>query len=94
MFDFLKGVSTGTAVQPIIHSLSSNTSTITAVANDISYDDIFSFQLERYGKDGDLILCVSGSGNSPSILKALSMAKSKPIYHLKKCLILRSDLEI
>jgi len=79
VFDFLKGVSKGTAVQPIIHSLSSNTSTITAVANDISYDDIFSFQLERYGKDGDLILCVSSSGNSPSILKALSMAKSKNI---------------
>jgi D-sedoheptulose 7-phosphate isomerase len=77
--DFLKGISTSTAVQPIIHSLSTNTPTITAVANDISYDDIFSFQLERYGKDGDLLLCVSSSGNSPNILKALSMAKSKNI---------------
>ena len=77
--DFLKGVSTGTTVQPLIYSLSSNTPTITAVANDISYNDIFSFQLERYGKEGDLLLCVSSSGNSPNIIKALSMAKSKNI---------------
>ena len=77
--DFLKGASTGTSIQPIIHSLSSNTPTITAVANDISYDDIFSFQLEKYGKDGDILLCVSSSGNSPNIIKAISMAKSKNI---------------
>ncbi|MDB9998548.1 SIS domain-containing protein [Alphaproteobacteria bacterium] len=77
--DFLKGASTGSSIQPIIHSLCSNTSTIMAVANDISYDEIFSFQLERYGKDGDVLLCVSSSGNSKNILKALSMAKSKNI---------------
>ncbi|MDB2603310.1 SIS domain-containing protein [Planktomarina temperata] len=77
--DFLKGASTGTSVQPIVHSLSSNNSTITAVANDITFDDIFSFQLERYGKEGDILLCVSSSGNSPNILKVLSMAKSKNI---------------
>lgn len=77
--DFLKGASTGTSIQPIIHSLSSNTPTVTAVANDISYDDIFSFQLDKYGKDGDILLCVSSSGNSPNIIKALSMAKSKNI---------------
>lgn len=77
--DFLKGASTETSIQPIIHSLSSNTPTVTAVANDISYDDIFSYQLERYGKDGDILLCVSSSGNSTNIIKALSMAKSKNI---------------
>jgi D-sedoheptulose 7-phosphate isomerase len=77
--DFLKGASTGTSVQPIVHSLSSNNSTITAVANDITFDDIFSFQLERYGKEGDILLCVSSSGNSLNILKALSMAKTKNI---------------
>lgn len=77
--DFLKGASTGTSVQPIVHSLSSNNSTITAVANDITFDDIFSFQLERYGKEGDILLCVSSSGNSPNILKVLSMAKTKNI---------------
>lgn len=77
--DFLKGASTNTSIKPLIQSLSSSTSTITAVANDISFDDIFSFQLEKYGKDGDILVCVSSSGNSPNIIKALSMARSKNI---------------
>ena len=77
--DFLKGASTGTSIQPIIHSLSSNIPTLTAVANDISYDDVFSFQLEKYGKEGDVLLCISSSGNSPNIIKAIQMAKSKDI---------------
>ena len=77
--DFLKGASADTSVQPIVHSLSSNNSTITAVANDISYDDIFSYQLKRYAKEGDILLCVSSSGNSRNIIKALSTAKSKNI---------------
>ena len=75
--DFLKGASSDTSIQPLVHSLSSSTPTITAVANDISYDEIFSFQLEKYGKEGDILVCVSSSGNSPNIIKALSMAKSK-----------------
>ena len=77
--DFLKGVSTKSSIQPTIHSLTSNTPSIMAVANDISYDEIFSFQLEKYGKSGDILICISSSGNSPNILKALSMAKSKNI---------------
>ena len=75
--DFLKGASSDTSIQPLVHSLSSSTPTITAVANDINYDEIFSFQLEKYGKEGDILVCVSSSGNSPNIIKALSMAKSK-----------------
>tara|TARA_B100000780_G_C21122141_1_gene454628 strand:- start:1218 stop:1841 length:624 start_codon:yes stop_codon:yes gene_type:complete len=80
--DFIKGAATGTSIQPIIHSLSSNTPTITAVANDISYNDIFSFQLEKYGKEGDILLCVSSSGNSPNIINAINMAKSKSIVSI------------
>ena len=77
--DFLKGASTGTGIQPIIHSLSSNTPTLTAVANDIGYEDIFSFQLDRYGNEEDILLCVSSSGDSPNIIKAIKAAKSKNI---------------
>ena len=77
--DFLKGASANTTIQPIIHSLSSCSPTVTAVANDIGYDEVFSYQLERYGNVGDILLCVSSSGNSPNILKALSMAKAKSI---------------
>ena len=44
--DFLKGASTDTSIQPIIYSFTSNTPTLTAVANDISYEEVFSFQIE------------------------------------------------
>ena len=74
--DFLKGSSTGTDISPIIHSLSSNTPTLTAVANDIDYESVFSFSLERYGEKGDILICVSSSGNSPNIVKAIKAAKT------------------
>jgi len=73
--DFLKGAATSTSIQPIIHSLTSNTPTITAVANDISYDDIFSHQVVKYGNPGDILLSISSSGNSENIIKAIEQAK-------------------
>lgn len=73
--DFLKGAATNTSIQPIIHSLTSNTPTITAVANDISYDDIFSHQVVKYGNPGDILLSISSSGNSENIIKAIEQAK-------------------
>jgi len=73
--DFLKGASTNTNIQPLIHSLTSNTPTLTAVANDISYDDIFSFQLKKYANENDILICVSSSGNSPNIVKSIKASK-------------------
>ena len=73
--DFLKGTSKGTNVQPIIHSFTSNVPTLTAVANDISYDDIFSFQLKRYATNKDILICVSSSGNSTNIIRCIESAK-------------------
>ena len=78
--DFLKGAATDTNVQPIIHSLSSNMPTITAVANDISYEDVFSHQVEKYGIAQDVLICVSSSGNSPNIIKAIKFAKKKGMH--------------
>lgn len=73
--DFLKGTATDATIQPIIHSLSSNIPTVTAIANDISYDDVFSFQLSRLAKKGDTLICVSSSGNSGNILRVIEEAK-------------------
>jgi phosphoheptose isomerase len=73
--DFLKGSATDSSIQPIIHSLTSNIPTMTAVANDISYDEVFSFQLKRYAKEGDILICVSSSGNSQNILNVIEEAK-------------------
>ena len=52
-------------------------STITAIANDYGYDQVFSRQIEVLGEKGDLLVCLSGSGNSPNILKAIETAKLK-----------------
>jgi D-sedoheptulose 7-phosphate isomerase len=57
------------------HALSANQSIITCFANDISYDEIFSRQLDVLGNPGDILLVLSGSGNSSNILQALKKAK-------------------
>lgn len=56
-----------------------NTSYLTAVANDYSYNDIYSRYLEGAGSKGDLIIGISTSGNSENVLRALQVAVSKEI---------------
>ena len=55
--------------------LNDNIATIMAIANDISYDNIFSFQLEGRLKSGDIIIAISGSGNSTNVINAVNYAK-------------------
>ena len=55
-------------------SLVDNVGLITAYGNDISYDDVFSGQINTLMDEGDLLVVVSGSGNSPNILKAIEAA--------------------
>ena len=54
-----------------------NTSYVTAVANDYSYDVIYSRLVEAMGKKGDVLMAMSTSGNSPNVVKALEAAKNK-----------------
>lgn len=56
-------------------SLTDNAGWLLAVGNDCGYDQIFVQQLMNYGSKGDLLLAISGSGNSPNILKAVDWAK-------------------
>ncbi|MBL7689047.1 MAG: D-sedoheptulose 7-phosphate isomerase [Bdellovibrionaceae bacterium] len=56
-------------------ALTCNTSSITCIGNDYSYEDIFSRQLEACGRSGDVVLALSTSGNSPNVLRALLSAK-------------------
>jgi D-sedoheptulose 7-phosphate isomerase/D-glycero-D-manno-heptose 1,7-bisphosphate phosphatase len=69
--DHLKGVSTDTDLSPRVVSLASNVELITAVANDIGYDDVFAYQIRAQGRPGDVLLAVSSSGRSPNIVRAL-----------------------
>lgn len=56
-------------------ALTDNIPTITAWANDSSYEDIFSEQLKNLALPGDLAIAISGSGNSPNVLKALMVGR-------------------
>ncbi len=56
-----------------------NTSFVTAVANDYSYDVIYSRMLQGCGREGDIIVGISTSGNSINVLKALEVAREKKI---------------
>lgn len=57
-----------------------NTSYLTAVANDYSYEDIFARILEAGGTEGDILVGISTSGNSSNVLKAFEVAKRKGMH--------------
>jgi len=73
--DFLYALSKTPGSGLRVHSLSSNPSVITCLANDEGYDQVFSLQLAVLARKGDVLIAFSGSGNSPNILKALDEAK-------------------
>lgn len=73
--DFVKGIASDTSISPKVVPLLS-TPLITAIANDFSYEDIFSYQIQKYGLEGDILLTVSSSGNSENIIRAIKQAKS------------------
>jgi D-sedoheptulose 7-phosphate isomerase len=56
-------------------ALTTDSSLLTACANDFSFEDIFSRQIEGLGRPGDILIGISTSGHSPNILKALKVAK-------------------
>lgn len=60
-------------------SLTTDTSTITAIANDFSFDDIFSRQVMAIGKRGDVLYAISTSGNSKNIIKAIHQSRNQGI---------------
>ena len=59
-----------------VQSLTDNAPWITAIANDIGYESIFLEQLRNLANPGDLLIAISGSGNSPNILRAVEWAAS------------------
>lgn len=74
--DHLKGARTTTALKPRVVSLASNLPLITAISNDLSYAQIFEYQLENLGTAGDLLVAISCSGNSENVVRAARAAKS------------------
>jgi len=80
--DFNKGVkiSSNNRLKPKIISLSCNIEMISAIANDISFDKIFSFQLDNYYTRGDIVILLSCSGSSPNIIDAINFCKKKELF--------------
>ena len=74
--DLLYGVAGQSGKGIDVEALSANTSVLTCLANDIAYGEIYSKQLEVKGKPGDVLIGLSGSGNSPNIIRALEIANS------------------
>ncbi len=60
-------------------SLASNAALITAIANDVAYDQVFRKQLEYFLRDGDAVLLVSASGSSPNVVEACRHAHKRGV---------------
>jgi D-sedoheptulose 7-phosphate isomerase len=74
--DHAKGIFYDAKLKPRIYPLTT-ASILTAIANDIGYDDVFSFQVDSKGRPGDILVAISASGNSPNIIKAIEKATEK-----------------
>ena len=76
--DFNKGikVSSRSKLKPKVHSLNNSIELITAISNDISYKNIFDFQLDNYANQGDIIFIFSCSGTSKNIINLIKKANS------------------
>lgn len=74
-FDIIK--KTGTPKPFKILALTDNSSVITAIANDVGYDNLFTSQLKIHYQAGDRLLVISASGNSPNVVNAAEWVKSQ-----------------
>jgi len=72
--DYTKGCSR-LNFKPRVISLAANIPLMTAIGNDISFDDVYSFQIDKLGRPDDILVAISSSGNSPNVVKALEKAK-------------------
>ena len=74
--DINKGASLGKEKRHRIIALTDNIPTMLAYANDFSYDDVFVEQLKNFIEPGDVVVGISGSGNSKNVLKAFEYANT------------------
>lgn len=58
-------------------ALTTDSSTLTSIANDYHYDEVFSKQVMGLGREGDVLLAISTSGNSPNVLRAIDVAHDR-----------------
>ena len=74
--DFMKGLSTDTSLKVKIFCLNSNMPIYSAISNDLSFEKVFSYQINALCSKDDILITVSSSGNSQNIIEAIHAAKS------------------
>ena len=79
MCDYFKGLSKYTNLKAKIKSLNFDSYLISAISNDISYDQIFKLQAERYMNKEDILILISSSGNSKNIKEVLRFCNKKKL---------------
>ena len=72
--DFLFGVGREFGVGLRVEALPANASILTCLANDLSYEEVFAEQIRLKGQPGDLLIVLSGSGNSQNVVRAIAAA--------------------
>ena len=75
--DFNKGLSESLETKFEFVCLNNDTATLMAIANDIGFEEVFRYQLQGRIREGDLVIALSGSGNSRNILNAVEYAKEQ-----------------
>ncbi len=83
--DFLKGISYELDKRFRVMCLSDNISAVTAISNDLGYETIFIEQLKVFLKKYDLVIGISGSGNSANVVRAMEYARSKGAVTVAMC---------
>jgi D-sedoheptulose 7-phosphate isomerase len=74
--DIVKGASYNRQSRFRIMALTDSLPTLTAYSNDVGYDCVFAEQLKNFAEPGDVVMAISGSGNSPNVLRAVEYAHS------------------
>ena len=74
--DMGKGINVDGKPRLRVMALADNTAILTAIGNDISYTDVFAYQLMNYAEKDDMVIVLSASGNSPNLIRALEYTKS------------------
>lgn len=75
--DLNKGISYGLDKRFRVMALTDNFSTVSAYSNDTSYEDVFVEQMKNFIRDKDIVIGISGSGNSKNVIKAIEYANSR-----------------
>lgn len=75
--DFMKGTCYDCEKKFRMVCLNDNMATIMAMGNDIGFDQVFAYQMKALAKPGDLVVAISGSGNSKNVINACEVAKEK-----------------